>query len=154
MQVASILSHEAVFPDLQARDKKHALKTVATLASELWGLSEKTVLQALIQREEQGSTGMGHGVCIPHARLPDIEKTYALFARLEEPLPFDAMDGKPVLFLFMLLSPANDNTQHVKALACISRQLRNRSLCEQLREARDGQAIYALLVAPAADNGA
>ncbi len=145
MHIASILPPEAVLAKFSARDKKNALRQLATHASKLCHLSEKEIYAVLLERENIGCTGMGHGVCIPHGRFESLNKLHAVFAQLEKPLIFGAADGKPVDLLFLLLSPIDAHTEHMKALATISRILRDKQLCEALRRAPDAAALHTLL---------
>jgi len=146
MNLASILSIDAVLPKLSARDKKQALKLLAAHASAQSGLSEREIYSVLKEREQMGCTGMGNGVCIPHGRFDRLEKLQAMLVTLDEPVDFDAADGKPVDMLFLLLTPTSSNTEHVKALAVISRILRDKGLCEQVRGLSDARAVHELLV--------
>ena len=146
MNLATILSNDAVLPRLEARDKKQALKLLAAHASEQTGLPEREIFAVLKEREQLGCTGMGNGVCIPHGRFEKLSGLYAMFATLDVPVEFGAADGKPVDLLFLLLTPAGSNAEHLKALAVISRILRDKSLCEQLRSMTDASAIHALLI--------
>ena len=154
MHIASLLPPEAVVASLSARDKKQALKLLSAHASNLSGLSEREIYAVLLEREQVGCTGMGSGVCIPHGRFTNLTKLHAIFARLEKPIDFGAADGKPVDLLFLLLSPALANTDHIKALAIISRQLRDKVLCEALRKAPDAKTIYHLLTSERGEDAA
>lgn len=145
MQIASILPPEAVLAKFAARDKKNALRLLATHAATLCRLPEKEIYAVLLERENIGCTGMGHGVCIPHGRFENLTKLHAVFAQLDKPLVFGAADGKPVDLLFLLLSPIEAHTEHMKALASISRILRDKQLCEALRGAPDAPSLHALL---------
>ncbi len=147
MQLSDILSEQAILPRIFARDKKQALKTLAAHAAELTGLSEREIYTVLKEREQLGCTGMGGGVCVPHGRFEKLDNIRALFATLESPVDFDAADGKPVDVFFMLLTPAAANTEHVKALAVVSRLLRDKALAEQLRGFSDSASIYSALLA-------
>lgn len=147
MQLLPLLPVGAVLPHLQARDKKQALKLLAAHAEIITPLNEKEVFLALIEREHVGCTGMGHGVSIPHGRFEGLDKPYAIFAHLETPIDFGAADGKKVDLIFLLLTPASANTEHLKALALASKILRDKKLCEQLRTCDDAIALHALLVA-------
>lgn len=146
MNLASILPPEAVLPRLQVRDKKQALKAMAAQAARLCGLPEKEIFSVLMEREHLGCTGMGNGVCIPHGRFTRIDRLYSLFARMEKPINFGAADGKPVDLIMLLLTPASANTDHIKALATISRVLRDRDLCDKLRKTTDIKIMHGMLV--------
>jgi nitrogen PTS system EIIA component len=145
MNIDSLISLSAVIAQLHARDKKQALKLLSAHAAPLTGLTEREIFSVLMERELISCTAMGNGVCIPHGRFANVASPYALFASLEKPIDFGAADGRPVDLIFLLLSPSNTNTEHLKALAIISRILRNKSLCETLRKTKDVVAIHTLL---------
>lgn len=145
MNIASLLPLTAVVADLSVRDKKQALKHLAAYGALRAPLPEREIYNVLSEREYVGCTGTGNGVCIPHGRFASLDQLYAFFARLKKPIDFGAADGKPVDLVFMLLSPANANTDHIKALATISRLLRDKALCEELRKAPDARTLHALL---------
>lgn len=132
-------------PQLPARDKKQALKLMAVQAEKITGLSEKEIFSTLIEREHIGCTGMGNGVCIPHGRFEEMKRPQALFARLDRPIEFGAADGKPVDLIFLLLTPAEANTEHLKALAAISRLLRDKVFCADLRHTTDAKLLHTLI---------
>jgi PTS system nitrogen regulatory IIA component len=109
------------------------------------GVADRRIYDALAERERLGTTGIGTGVAIPHCRLPELTRLYGLFARLERPVPFDAIDDQPVDLVFLLLAPQEAGAEHLKALARVSRLLRDRAMCEKLRGANSADALYALL---------
>ncbi len=152
MHPASLFPIEAVLPGLPARDKKQALKMLAAHASELSDLSEREIYAVLAEREHVGCTGMGNGVCIPHGRFADMEKLCVVFARLEKPIDFGSADGRPVDLVFLLLTPVSANTEHIKALATISKLARDKTLCKNLRAASGAEALRDLLVAQGDDD--
>ena len=145
MPIGAMLPPEAVIPSLEVRDKKQALKLLASRAAELNGLSEKDIYAVLLEREQIGCTGMGGGVCIPHGRFEGLQGLHAVFAKLERPIEFGSADHKPVDLLFLLLTPAEANTEHLKALASISRVLRDKQLCEAIRATNSAGEIHRLL---------
>ncbi|MGE0753719.1 MAG: PTS sugar transporter subunit IIA [Alphaproteobacteria bacterium] len=145
MLFAELLPKEAVFPHVEARDKKQALRHMAAHAGHITGVPEKDIYSEIMEREQHGTTCMGSGVCVPHGRFPKLSKPVAFFAHFNEPVEFDGADGQPVDLMFMLLSPQDSNTEHIKAMAMLSRLLRNKLLCTQLRKAGDSQAMYELL---------
>ena len=147
MNIATLLPPEAVLAKLPARDKKQALKLLAQRAAKLTLLSEKEIFSVLLEREHISCTGMGHGVCIPHGRFEDLAASQAMFASLEKPIEFGAADGKPVDLLFLLLTPAGAQTEHMKALAVLSRLLRDKQLCDSIRKTDDPAMIHQLLLA-------
>jgi PTS system nitrogen regulatory IIA component len=117
-------------------------------------VAERTIFETLLERERLGTTGVGQGIAIPHARLPGIDKIFGMFARLAEPIDFDSIDDQPVDLVFLLIAPEGAGADHLKALARVSRLLRNQTTCEKLRAAQDTAAIYALLTEPAASQAA
>lgn len=154
MQLGTILPPEAVIAHFSATDKKQALKLLAAYASRLTTLSEREIYGVLQEREQLGCTGMGNGVCIPHGRMDNLHSIQAVFARLEQPIDFGAADGRPVDLIFLLLTPSAANTEHLKAIAVISRLLRDKLLCEALRKAKDAATIHALLTNERGENAA
>lgn len=153
MQLTSILPPDAVLAQLPARDKKQALKLMAAKGAALTGLSEKDIFVTLLEREHLGCTGMGNGVCIPHGRFNNLQKLQAVFAQLPDPIEFGAADGKPVDLIFLLLTPAQANTEHLKALGVISKLLRDKQLCENLRSAGNASVMHSLLLVAAESDG-
>ena len=147
MNISSILPPEAVLPQLEARDKKSTLKALAATAAEISGLDAREIYPVLLEREHMGCTGIGSGVCIPHGRFDQLRATHAVFARLTHPIEFGAADGKPVDLIFLLLTPAGSNTDHLKAMASLSRLLRDKKLCASLRKTGDAAALHAMLTA-------
>jgi len=147
MNLVTLLPLEAVLPRIGARDKKQALKLLAAEASILTGLSEREVFSVLQARENLGCTGMGGGVSIPHGRFDGLREIRAIFATLEVPVDFGAADGRPVDIICLLLTPSEANTEHLKALAVISRLLRDKELCATIRETGDAKKMHALIIA-------
>lgn len=145
MDLADLIAPEAVFPALKAKTKKQALQELAHRAAKLTGLDARDVLDTLLQRERLGSTGLGRGIAIPHGRMPMLERIVSVFARLEEPIDFEALDDEPVDLIFLLLAPEHAGADHLKALARISRLLREPSSIERLRASKDRAAIYSVL---------
>lgn len=154
MKLDAILTKESVFSGFQVRDRKQALKQLAACASDMCRLSEREIYAVLAEREGRGSTCMGSGVCIPHGRFEELDKPYAFFAKLDHPIDYDSPDGRPVDLMFLLLTPASANTEHLKSLALISKLLRNKSLCENLRKTSDAGALYALIDAASREDAA
>jgi PTS system nitrogen regulatory IIA component len=145
MGIEDILDPASIAPRVNAADKRQALSVVAEIAGRQLGLKPATVLNALLKREAQGSTGVGHGVAIPHARVRGLDHMYGVFVRLEAPVDFGADDQKPVDLLFALLGPADGEARHLTALARVSRIFRSPDLRNQLRHALGVDAIRALL---------
>ena len=149
MDLADLIAPEAVYPSLKAKTKKQALQDVAQRAAVLTGLDAREIFDTLLQRERLGSTGVGRGIAIPHGRMPGLPSIVSVFARLDEPIDFEALDNDPVDLIFLLLAPEHAGADHLKALARISRLLREPSTIERLRSSRDRAALYSVLTEPA-----
>jgi PTS system nitrogen regulatory IIA component len=145
MDLAALIAPEAVYPALGAKSKKQALQELAQRAANLTGLDARDIFDTLQQRERLGSTGLGRGIAVPHARMPGLKSIVSVFARLEEPIEFDALDEQPVDLIFLLLAPEHAGADHLKALARISRLLREPSSIDRLRASTDRAAIYSVL---------
>ncbi len=139
------LTPDAVAPGLKAGGKKQVLQEVSAQAARLAGLDEREVFETLLHRERLGSTGIGDGIAIPHGKMPRLERLFGLFARLDKPVDFDALDGQPVEIVFLLLAPEGAGADHLKALARVARVLREPGILDRIRAARDASAIYAVL---------
>ncbi|MGH6827376.1 MAG: PTS IIA-like nitrogen regulatory protein PtsN [Rhizomicrobium sp.] len=145
MNISDLLAPEAVLAFLKAQNKKQLLQELAARAHARTKLPEKQILETLIERERLGTTGVGAGIAIPHGRMAGIPGIAGVFARLETPIDYEAVDGQPVDLVFMLLAPENAGADHLKALARVSRLLRNQQTCEKLRAAQSAEALYAIL---------
>jgi PTS system nitrogen regulatory IIA component len=145
MEIEDLITPAGVIPKLRATGKKHALQELAKRAAEVTGLHERAIFDVLLERERLGSTGVGNGIAIPHGKLPELQKLHGVFARLDSPIDFDSVDDQPVDLVFLLLAPEAAGADHLKALARVSRLLRDRVVCEKLRGANSADAIYALL---------
>ncbi len=154
MDIAELISSEEIVPSLRVSSKKQALQELSQRAAELTGQPERAIFEVLIQRERLGTTGVGQGIAIPHGKLPELDRLYALFARLETPIDFDAIDEQPVDLICLLLAPETAGADHLKALAQVSRLLRNKAICEKIRGSDGPDAIYALLSEPTASHAA
>jgi PTS system nitrogen regulatory IIA component len=154
MQVADLLTPESVIPALRATSKKQALQDLAKRAAEITGLSERAVFDVLLERERLGTTGVGRGIAIPHGKFTGIDRIHGMFARLERPIDFEAIDDRPVDLIFLLLAPQSAGADHLKALARVSRLLRDNAVCDKLRAARGADAMYALLTSEPATHAA
>lgn len=154
VMLLDILSSEAVLPAVKANGKKQALQDISAHAARLTGLDAHEIFETLLQRERLGSTGIGEGIAIPHGKLATVDKLFGLVARLEKPIDFEAIDGMPVDFLFLLLAPEAAGADHLKALARIARVLRQPGVLERLRAANDADAIYAVLLENSAPQAA
>jgi nitrogen PTS system EIIA component len=151
MALTDLVVPQAVVPALRVNSKKQALQELATRAAAMCGRSDREVLEVLMQRERLGSTGIGSGIAIPHGKLAKLERLFGVFARLERPIDFEALDGQPVDLLFLLLAPEAAGADHLKALARVARLLRDHEIARKLRESRDAEALYAVLTASPGD---
>ncbi|MBI2242210.1 MAG: PTS IIA-like nitrogen regulatory protein PtsN [Magnetospirillum gryphiswaldense] len=154
MDIADLITPAAVIPNLRATSKKQALQDLAKKAAELTGLHERAVFDVLLERERLGTTGVGNGIAIPHGKLPTLDRLYGLFARLEKPINFESIDEHPVDLVFLLLAPETAGADHLKALARVSRLLRDKGVCEKLRGTENPEALYALLTESPASRAA
>ncbi len=145
MEIEDLITPAGVIPKLRATGKKQALQELAKRAAEVTGLHERAIFDVLLERERLGSTGVGNGIAIPHGKLGELQKLHGVFARLDSPIDFDSVDDQPVDLVFLLLAPEAAGADHLKALARVSRLLRDRAVCEKLRGANSADAIYALL---------
>ena len=154
MELIDLVPVEGIVPALRVTSKKQALLELAGRAETLTGIAQREIYDALMERERLGSTGVGNGIAIPHAKLPGLDRLWGLFARLETPIDFDSIDEQPVDLMFLLLAPTGAGADHLKALARVSRLLRNHSVCDKLRGSNDAAAIFALLTEPVASHAA
>ncbi len=154
MDLSDLLGVEAVLPSLKASSKKQAIQELAERAATLTGLPAREIFDTLLQRERLGSTGVGHGVAIPHGKLPALPRIFGLFARLDKAVDFEALDDEPVDLVFLLLAPEGSGADHLKALARIARVLRDGATAAKLRATSDPTALYALLTQPVASHAA
>lgn len=154
MEIADLLSPDAVLAHVKATTKKQVLQEMAHKAALLTQLPERRIFETLVEREKLGSTGMGQGIAIPHGRVAGVEKMTGLFAQLDHSVDFDSMDDQPVDLVFLLLAPEGAGADHLKALARVSRLLRNQTVCEKLRAAPQAATLYALLTEPSAAQAA
>lgn len=147
MTLSELLAQDAVCASLRATSKKQVLQELAKRASALLALPERQIFDVLLERERLGSTGVGAGIAIPHGKLAGIDRPFGLFARLHHGVDFEAIDERPVDLVFLLLAPEGAGADHLKALARVSRTLRDATLCEKLRGSNDPAALYSLLTA-------
>lgn len=150
MNIGELLDRSAISVRVSAANKKKVLAVIAEIAARNFGLDASDVLDALTEREAAGSTGVGYGVAVPHARLEGLERMRGVFVRVEQPVEFGSVDDQPVDLLFALFAPKNAGAEHLRALARVSRIMRQNELREQLRKARSADAVHALLVQDAA----
>ncbi|KQM30428.1 MULTISPECIES: PTS IIA-like nitrogen regulatory protein PtsN [Rhizobium/Agrobacterium group] len=145
MALADLLHQDAIIPALKVNSKKQLLQELAAKASRITGVSERDVFDVILQRERLGSTGVGHGIAIPHGKLSSISSITGVFARLETPVDFEALDDQPVDLVFLLLAPEGAGADHLKALSRIARVLRDPELVAKLRATDSDTAIYTFL---------
>lgn len=145
MDFGDLLTSDGIISSLRATDKKEALQQLSQRASELTGLAQREVFDALLQRERLGSTGFGRGIAIPHVKFKALKNIVCIFARVEQPIPFESPDGEPVDMIFLLLGPEHASGDHLKALARISRLVRDPKALERLRATPDKDALFAVL---------
>ena len=146
MDISDLLSADSIILRGGASSKRQALQAVAEAASTALGLDEAQALEALLEREALGSTGLGAGVAVPHARVQGLDRVMAVFVRLDTPVAYESLDDRPVDLLFALFAPLNAGAEHLRALAAVSRAMRSPELREQLRQARTVDAVSALFV--------
>ena len=154
MEITDLLAPEAVIPNLKVQGKKQLLQELAKAASGFTGVPERRIFETLFERERLGSTGMGQGIAIPHGRLAGLTRIVGVFARLDNPIVYEAVDNQPVDLVFLLLAPEDAGADHLKALARVSRVLRNQSTCEKLRATPKPEALFALLTEKTNGHGA
>jgi PTS system nitrogen regulatory IIA component len=145
MEIVDLLIPRGVIAQLRVSNKKQALQEIARRAAALTGIAERGLYDVLAERERLGSTGIGRGIAIPHGKLAELTRPYGLFARLERPIPFEAIDDRPVDLVFVLLAPAEAGAEHLRALARVSRLLRDSTICQKLRGTDNADALCALL---------
>lgn len=146
MHIGELLDRNAIALRVSAANKRQALALVADIAARNLGIDAAEILDALAEREQSGSTGVGHGVAAPHARLNSLQRMRGVFVRLEQPVEFESVDDQPVDLIFALFAPVDAGAEHLRALAKVSRLLRHADLRQQLRQARTADAVHALLV--------
>jgi len=146
MGLEDLLSAQGVIPNLKAKCKREVLAALADKASELTGVPADEIRARLLEREQLGSTGVGNGVAIPHGKIEGLGQVVGVLARLETPIEFDAVDDQPVDIVFLLLAPENATAAHLKALAKVSRLLREENARAALRGADTADALFAIAV--------
>ncbi|HJN25922.1 MAG TPA: PTS IIA-like nitrogen regulatory protein PtsN [Rhodospirillales bacterium] len=154
MEINDLITTQSVVANLHATSKKQAIQDLARKAADITGLHERAIFDVLMERERLGTTGVGNGIAIPHGKLANLDKLYGLFARLEKPIDFQSIDEQPVDLIFLLLAPESAGADHLKALARVSRLLRDQTVCEKLRGTDQSEALYALLTEDAAHQAA
>ena len=146
MDIGDLLSRATIVTRAGASSKRQVLQAVADTAAEALGLPAQHLLDALMEREALGSTGLGGGVAVPHARLAEVDRMTGVFIRFDTPVAFDAVDDRPVDLVFALFAPSSAGAEHLRALAAVSRRLRSEELRQQLRQARTLAALHAVFL--------
>lgn len=147
MDLISLLQPNAVRIATSFTSKKRLFQEMGEVSASAYGLDANDVVNSLLERESLGPTGVGDGIALPHARMAGVDRVVGLFVRCEKPLDFGAVDRKPVDLVFGLLAPEGAGVEHLKALALVSRTMRNDPLCEKLRANNDAATLHALLSA-------
>ena len=145
MEIIDLINPESVIANLKVTSKKQALQELSKKMGALVDQEERVIFDLLLEREKLGTTGVGDGIAIPHGKLNSLGKLCGLFARLERPVEFDAIDERPVDLIFLLLAPESAGADHLKALARVSRLLRDKAVCDKLRGSDTAEALYSLL---------
>jgi len=154
MSLHDLIEPNAILPSLKVSTRKQALQELSERAAEVSGLPAREIFDALLQRERLGSTGVGGGIAIPHGKLPRVDRMIGLFARLERPIDYEALDGEPVDLIFLLLAPESAGADHLKALSRVARAFRDQRLTARLRATRDASGLYLLLTQSPTHNAA
>jgi PTS system nitrogen regulatory IIA component len=148
MDLPDLIAPDRIVFAARASNKQQLLQDLAARAAKLLNLDARMIYEALLSREELGSTGLGNGFALPHARIEGLDRPFGMFARLNRPIHFDSVDGKPVDLVFLLLIPAAAGSEHLAALAAVSRHLRDSVFAAELRKAASASALYGLLCNP------
>ena len=154
MDLSDLIDVPAIMPALKANSKKQLLQLMAEKASEITGLAEREIFDTILQRERLGSTGVGNGIAIPHGKLPGVKEIPGVFARLDHPVEFEALDDQPVDIVFLLLAPEGAGADHLKALSRIARVLRDSETVAKIRGTKDAAAIHTFLASTPASHAA
>ena len=147
MEISELLTCDRVVDRLPAASKKQVIQEISRRAAAVTGLDERSVFSVLLERERLGTTGVGEGVAIPHGKIPELDGLYGFFARLDRAIDFDSIDERPVDLVFLLLAQEGASADHLKALARVSRLMRDPAVRGELRHASDAGALYSILTA-------
>jgi PTS system nitrogen regulatory IIA component len=150
MQLSEIINSSSVLPNLKASSKRQLLQELANEGARITGIEAQVIFETLLRREKLGSTGLGEGIAIPHGKFPSLDRVHGVFARLATPVKFESVDDNPVDLVFLLLAPESAGADHLKALARISRLLRDPSVVGKLRGTDNAAGLYAILTEPSA----
>lgn len=148
MELSELIDSDSIVANLRVTSKKQALQELSRLAGEITEVDERKIFDILMERERLGTTGVGSGIAIPHGKLSELEQIHGIFARLEKPIDFQSIDDRPVDLIFVLLAPEGAGADHLKALARVSRMLRDDDVCEKLRGTSESDALFAILSEP------
>ncbi|MBC9012227.1 PTS IIA-like nitrogen regulatory protein PtsN [Vibrio cholerae] len=146
MQLSEVLSLDCTKSAVQCSSKKRALEIISEIAALHTGQNATELFECMLSREKMGSTGIGNGIAIPHARMSDSENAVAVLLQCEEPIEFDSIDNRPVDLLFALLVPEDQCKEHLKTLACMAERLNDKQILKQLRNAASVQELYNIMV--------
>lgn len=143
--IENMLDIDMVLADVNPSCKKELLQLLAEHAASKTGADKRKIFDVLLERERLGSTGVGNGIAIPHGKLPDLNKIFAIFARLRNPVKYESVDGDPIDIVFLLLAPETDGADHLKALSRVARVLRDNDRVTEIRNSADPAAMFTLL---------
>ncbi|WP_217520857.1 PTS IIA-like nitrogen regulatory protein PtsN [Vibrio metschnikovii] len=146
MQLSEVLSLDCTKSAVQCSSKKRALEIISEVAAQHTGQNATELFECMLSREKMGSTGIGNGIAIPHARMTDSEKAVAVLIQCAEPIEFDAIDNRPVDLLFALLVPEEQCKEHLKTLSCMAERLNDKQILKQLRHAESDQELYDIML--------
>ncbi len=146
MEICELLSPESVVYTIRATSKKQVLQELASLAANVSGQNQRAIFDVLLERERLGTTGIGRGVAIPHGKLPSLDQLYGVFAKLEKPVDFEAVDNQKIDLVFLLIAPERAGADHLQALSKISRMFRDFEMCKKLRAADNHKTLHKLLL--------
>ncbi|MBQ7633147.1 MAG: PTS sugar transporter subunit IIA [Alphaproteobacteria bacterium] len=145
MSISDVLSEDMILTEVAADSKRHLLEQISEFVANKKGLDKNSVFEAVLERENLGSTGYGNGVAFPHARLEGLKNVVAVFARLKNPIDYDALDGNPVDIVAFMISPENSGDDHLRTLAIFSRALKDADICKAIRSAKNAHEMYSAL---------
>lgn len=145
MQISDVLSEDMILADYDADNKRQLLESISSFIAEKKNFDKNSVFEAMLERENLGSTGYGNGVAFPHARIQGLDKIVTAFVRLHKAIDYDSMDSKPVDLLAFMISPENSGDDHLQTLSVFSRTLKNESVCNMIRQAKSAHEIFVAL---------
>lgn len=154
MELSSILKPDAIKVISNVTSKKRLFQELGEMAAHCYGINSTAAIEALLERESLGPTGVGHGIALPHARIEGLDHVVGAFVRIEKPLDFDSVDRLPVDLVFALFAPLNSGVEHLKALALVSRTMRNAAICAKLRANNEPATLHAVLTDAATSQAA